>query len=447
MSTSLKPEATQALLVKVREANRRFAQQHAGDVAARQPVHTVYGGAHLFKADLAGKLGGIAIKFLREYLPDPETLSAALGLHENASRVHERIVEKLMREPVEDLRCDFEDGYGNRPDAEEDAHAREAALEMARGMAEQTLPPFIGIRIKSFSDELLPRAVRTLDLFVTTLLSASGGRLPANFVVTLPKVNLAEQVRTLAALLAMLEEANGLSRGALKLEIMIETPQAVIAPDGSVPLRALVSAADGRCVAAHFGTYDYTASLDITAAVQSMAHPACDFAKSVMQVALAGTGVALSDGATTRLPIAKHKAATGVPLTPVQFAENRAVVHAASRLHFEDVRRSLRDGFYQGWDLHPAQLVTRYAAVASFFLEGQDAASRRLQNFVEKAAQATLSGDAFDDAATGQGLLNFFLRGVNCGALTEADALATGLTLDELRGKSFVKLVAGRRAK
>jgi len=53
-------------------------------------------------------------------------------------------------------------------------------------------------------------------------------------------------------------------------------------------------------------------------------------------------------------------------------------------------------------------------------------------------------GTIFDDAATGQGLLNFFLRGVNCGALTEGEALATGLTLEELRGRSFVKILKAR---
>ena len=103
-------------------------------------------------------------------------------------------------------------------------------------------------------------------------------------------------------------------------------------------------------------------------------------------------------------------------------------------------------GFYQGWDLHPAQLPSRYAAVYGFFLEGLAAASDRLRNFVQKAAQATLVGDVFDDAATGQGLLNYFLRAMNCGAITEAEAVAmSGLTLDELRSRSFMKILKGRR--
>jgi len=67
-----------------------------------------------------------------------------------AYSVYNRVLEKLKREPVEDFRIDFEDGYGNRPDAEEDGHAESAALEVARGMQEGSLPPFIGIRIKPF---------------------------------------------------------------------------------------------------------------------------------------------------------------------------------------------------------------------------------------------------------------------------------------------------------
>jgi hypothetical protein len=198
-------------------------------------------------------------------------------------------------------------------------------------------------------------------------------------------------------------------------------------------------------VAAHFGTYDYTASCDITAMYQSMRHPACDFAKHMMKVAYAGTGIWLSDGATTIMPVAPHKAAKGAQLTPEQARENQRAVHAAWRLHADDVRHSLVNGYYQGWDLHPAQLPSRYGAVYGFFLDGLPAATERLKNFIGKAAQATLAGDVFDDAATGQGLLNFFLRGVSCGALTEQEALVTGVTLDELRSRSFLKILENRR--
>jgi hypothetical protein len=156
----------------------------------------------------------------------------------------------------------------------------------------------------------------------------------------------------------------------------------------------------------------------------------------------AGTGVQLSDGATNIMPVAPHKGT----LSDAQKAENRAAVFAAWKLHADDIRHSLVNGFYQGWDLHPAQLPTRYGSVYAFFLEGLAPASERLKNFVEKAAQATLVGDVFDDAATGQGLLNFFLRGIACGAVTESEALATGLSLEEIRTRSFVKILDGRRA-
>jgi hypothetical protein len=198
-------------------------------------------------------------------------------------------------------------------------------------------------------------------------------------------------------------------------------------------------------VGAHFGTYDYTAGCNITAAYQVMDHPACDFARHMMQIAFAGTGINLSDGATNVMPVAPHRAAAGESLTVEQVAENRTTVHRAWKLHYDHTRHSLMNAYYQGWDLHPAQLPTRYAAVYAFFLEGLEPATVRLKNFIEKAAQATLVGDVFDDAATGQGLLNYFLRAINCGAITEQEALVTGLTLDELRGRSFVKILNNRR--
>jgi len=165
-----------------------------------------------------------------------------------------------------------------------------------------------------------------------------------------------------------------------------------------------------------------------------------------MQVAFGGTGLWLSDGATNIMPVAPHRAAEGAELTPEQVAENRATVFRAWRLHYDHIHHSLVNAYYQGWDLHPAQLPTRYAAIYAFFLDSLEAASERLRNFVEKAAKATLVGDVFDDAATGQGLLNYFLRAINCGAITEQEALTlSSLTLQELRSGSFVKILKGRQ--
>lgn len=442
--TSLTPQSVQDAMSRLRTANLAFARRYPGESDRRQPVHTVYGGAHLFRSDAAAKLGSLALRALEEYAPEPADLARAIDLPEGlASTVHSRIAEKLRREPVEDFRADFEDGYGNRPDAEEDGHAEAVAREMAAGLAAGTLPPFIGIRIKPFTEELRERSVRTLDVLLTVLTRETGGRLPDNFVVTLPKVTIPEQVAALADVFDLLEPALALPAGSLRLEIMIETPQSILDETGQSNLPLLADAARGRCVAAHFGTYDYTASCNITAAYQAMDHPVCDFAKHMMQVAFAGTGLWISDGATNVLPVPLHR---GPGLAPDQLEENRAAVHAAWKLHARHVRHSLTGGFYQGWDLHPAQLVTRYATVFAFFLEGLDAASERLRNFVEKAARATLVGEVFDDAATGQGLLNYFLRAVNCGAIPEEEALErSGLTLEELRGRSFVKILKNRR--
>jgi len=433
-------------LARLADANRAFAKAYPGDRTDRQPVHTVYGGAHLFTAALARKLGDAALASLDEHAPDAAALAAVLDLPPAlAAAIHERIVEKLQREPVEDLRLDFEDGYGNRPDGEEDAHAVGAAEQMADGWRRGVLPPFTGIRIKPLTDELQARSVRTLDLFLGTLATRTGGALPPNFAVTVPKVTVPQQVTALVATLAGLERRLGLP-GAIPIELMIETPQSLFGPHGEIALPALVAAADGRCRGAHFGIYDFTASLNITAIHQSPSHPACGFARQAMQVALAGTGITLSDGSTNVMPVGPHvRVPDGPALSTRQVAENRHAVHHAWKVHYQDVRSSLRQGFYQGWDLHPAQLPSRYAAVFAFFLEACDEATARLRNFLARAAQATRIGAVFDDAATGQGLLAFFLRGVGCGALTEAEARAGGLTLEELQGRSFARILAARR--
>jgi hypothetical protein len=476
--TSLGPEATRDILDRLRAANQAFMEVTPGESAERQPVHTVYGGAQLFKSDTTQKMGTIGVRALKEHAPNAVTFAKALDLPGAAAlpddlaaitaleaqvrqdsraaqvvnqpawmavTIYDRVLEKLGREGVEDFRIDFEDGYGNRPDAEEDAQAVIAAEEVAKGLREGTLSPFIGIRIKPFTEELRERSVRTLDIFLTALIKATGGKLPPNFVITHPKLQIVEHVSALVELLELLEAKLGLIAGALKIELMVETPQSIFNDRGEVSLPILVRAAKGRCTGAHFGTYDYTAGVNITALHQRMDHPACDFARHAMQVALAGTGVFLSDGATNVMPVPPHRVVDGQPLTLDQIAENRVVVHRAWKLHYDHCQHSLINAYYQGWDLHPAQLATRYAAVYAFFLQGLPAASARLKNFIEKAAQATLVGDVFDDAATGQGLLNFFLRGINCGAIKEEEALITGLTLDELRGRSFVKILNSRR--
>ena len=443
--TSLSEKKLQKAVGRVRRAQARFTERYPGDSGARQPVHTVYGGAHLFASHTARKLGDLALRALEAYAPDAAAFAEAIGVpRELAPKVYDHVRDKLRREPVEDFRIDFEDGYGNRPDDEEDGHAVAAAKQVAAGIVAGTLPSFLGIRVKPLSGELAMRSLRTLDVFLTELLTTTNGTLPPNFVVTLPKIQSRTDVDVLVETFEQLEDRLDIEVGALRVEFMVETTQSIFDPQGRSVLPRLHRAAGSRLTGAHFGTYDYTANCDITAAQQRMRHPACDFAKHMMKIAFAGTGVMLSDGATNIMPVAPHR---GPELTDEQQRANRAAVFAAWRLGADDIRHSLIHGFYQGWDLHPAQLPIRYGAVYAFFLEGLAPASERLRNFVDKAAQATLVGDVFDDAATGQGLLNYFLRGIACGAVTEQEALATGLSLDEIRSKSFVKIMAARRAK
>jgi citrate lyase beta subunit len=455
-------------------ANRAFMRKYPGDRAARQPVHTVYGGAHLYRAGTTHKLGELALASMDAYGKDALEFGSGVGFvpggdlaralerfHADPDRepeglrrrhpdawlaitVHERVRKKLEREPVEDFRIDFEDGFGARPDAEEDQAAVAAAREVARGMREKTLPPFIGIRIKSLGEEWKHRSTRTLETFLGTLLAETSGKLPDNFVITLPKVTIPEQPRALVRAFELLEDRHGLAPGTLRLELMIEVTQALLGADGRSPLPGFLAACEGRCTAAHFGTYDYTASCNVTASCQIMDHPLCDLAKGMMMLAYAGSGVFLSDGSTNVLPVGPHR---GSALSAAEFDENRAAVHAAWRLSHRHIRHSLEGGFYQGWDLHPAQLPVRYATCYAFFLYGFAQAAERLRNFVEKAAQATLVGEVFDDAATGQGLLNFFLRALNSGAIDATDIAQTGLGPEELELRSFAKILSARRAR
>jgi hypothetical protein len=257
-------------------------------------------------------------------------------------------------------------------------------------------------------------------------------------------VTLPEQARTLSFLLGLLEREHHLEAGTLRIEIMIEAPQALLGADGRSTLAELVDACEGRCVGAHLGTYDFTASCHVTAAYQTMDHPLCDLARGLMVLAYAGRGIALSDGATNIMPVGPHRGDPG-RLGEAQVAENRAAVHRAWQLAHRNIRHSLRCGFYQGWDLHPAQLPVRYGACFAFFLEGFAQAAERLRSFVDRAAQATLVGDVFDDAATGQGLLNYFLRALNCGAIDPEELAATGLAREEIDLRSFAKILEARR--
>jgi hypothetical protein len=376
------------------QANARFARQYPGDSPHRQPVHTVYGGAQLYKASTTERLGQLALASMHEYGADPFTFATGVGfvdasrlqntdlpaLQESFARdaealrrthpevwlaltVFDRVKSKLKKEAVEDFRIDFEDGFGARPDAEEDAAAVAAAKELALAMSQGSAPPFIGIRVKSFGEEWKFRGARTLELFLDTLLAQTSGRLPPNFVVTLPKVTVKEQPETLVRLMELLEQRHQLPPMTLKMELMIELTQSLLGLSGVSPLGAFLEACAGRCVGAHLGTYDFTASCNITAAYQSMDHPMCDLAKGLMLLAYAGTGVFLSDGATNVMPVGPHRGT----LTQAQRSENVRAVHSAWQLAHRHVRHSLKSGFYQDGICIPPNYRCATRRVTPFF--------------------------------------------------------------------------------
>jgi len=473
MKSILDQNKTSGILKQLAGANRSFEENYPGKSLRRQPVQTFYEGAHLFKADSAKNFAQLANKSLTDFAPDFVSFANALGLKDveslpdnNAAidallteiqnngidpknsavwlawRVYVQVKKKLEREAIEDFRLDYEDGFGIHPDEKEDAVAVQGAKEVADGMKQNILPPFIGIRIKPFNSEFVERSVRTLNIFVSTLLEETGGVLPDNFVVTLPKVEIPEQAAALVKVFEVLEADSVLNSGELKMEIMIETTQSVFNADGEVTARKIANAAGHRCVGAHFGTYDYTASCDLIAAYQTMDNEVCDFARQVMKVAFGGSGIFLSDGATNIIPLAPHH---GENLSALQNSENLENVHRSWKLSYGHIRHSLANAFYQGWDLHPAQLPVRYAANAAFFLEQLQVSTGRLRNLVEQASSATVSGDVFDDAATGQGLLNYFFRALNSGAIDPEDVESAGVSVEEVQAGSFRNIVEARR--
>ncbi|UWX96866.1 aldolase [Arthrobacter zhaoxinii] len=391
------------------DTDRLLAAAYPGDDGSRQPVSTVYIPADRCVPALPGSWGEDALAALAAYGSLAE-LADRLGLDPDVAGAVVPLVEaKLRTEPIEDLRLDFEDGYGSRPDDEEDGHARQAAAAVAEAVADGTAPPFVGIRFKSFEAGTRARGVRTLDLFLAGLLAA--GPLPDGLVLTLPKVSTVEQVEAMVYVCELLEDAHGLPEGRLRFEVQVETPQLILAANGTVPAAQLIHRGRGRVSALHYGTYDYSDAVQIAAPYQSMEHPAADYAKAVMQVAAAGTGVRLSDGSTNILPLG----------TPDE-------IRSAWQLHARLVRRSLERGFYQGWDLHPAQLPTRFLATYAFYREGFDAAAARLRNYVQKRG-----GSVLDEPATARALARFVRRGLLCGALTETEITQeTGLTGVEL---------------
>ena len=402
---------------RLKEADAALERDYPGERAGRQPVHTVYVPADRVEPGLLATYGNTAQMSIVEY--GAEFLDVVDGDEDLVGRV----LAKLEREPIEDLRIDFEDGYGVRSDDEEDQAARDAASVLAQWVGERTAPPFTGIRFKSLEPATRARGLRTLAVFLESL--TGSGKLPAGFVVTLPKVTSVDQVEAMTVAAECLEKDLELTSGSLRFELQVETPRAVLGSDGTAPVARMIHASSGRCAGLHYGTYDYSADLGIAPAQQSLEHPAADHAKAVIQAAVAGTGVRISDGSTNLLPVGDAEA-----------------MKAGWANHLRLVRRSLERGFYQGWDLHPAQLPTRYAATFAFFRSGLASAGKRLLDQARKGDSAVL-----DEPATVRALAAFLLRGLDCGAFTDGEVATTSGTnvnrLAELAGRPTEKRKAG----
>lgn len=449
-----------------KRSQRESETEGPADALRRSPVHVVYGGADRFTSDTPLKLGRLAVASIRAYAPNFIAFANAMHLRgsehlpsfpkaikqleaelkESADKmrhrehaawfawtVYQKTIGKLKTDAIEDFRIDFEDGYGFRSNDEEDGHAISASDELAKLINKGKNTSATGFRIKSLAPETHERSIRTLDLFLTNFKQKITVEFPADLVVTLPKVTNAKQVKDLCKRLGSFEKKNRLERNNIGVELMIETPESLIDGKGRVPVRGLVDAAKGRCRSVHFGAFDYTSALGISASHQDIRNPACSFARQIIQTALAGTNVRLSDSVTTEIPVPKHR---NEDLTQEQKAENRRIVHAAWHRHFNNVTSSMIEGFYQSWDLHPNQLPARYAAVFAFFLTEMDSQAARLRGYIEKATKATLTGNTFDDAASVNGLMNFFSRGVACGTFSDLEVqTATGMPLAELTAR------------
>jgi citrate lyase beta subunit len=396
--------------------DRMLQQNYPGDDGSRQPVHTVYVPADRFSPSFCADWGAQALASADAH-GGLARLGSLLGQDAGlAESLASRVQAKLETEPIEDLRLDFEDGYGDRGDDAEDAAAAAAAEAVAAAVAAGSAPPFIGIRFKCFEAPTRARGLRTLDLFVSGL--AATGELPRGLVLTLPKVTTVAQVQAMDFAVSRLEEVHSLPAGRLRFEVQVETPQLILGPEGTSPVAQLAHAVPGRISGLHYGTYDYSASLQISAEYQSMEHPVADFAKEVMQLAVAGTGIRLSDGSTNIIPVGDD-------------------VENAWRLHGRLVRRSLERGYYQGWDLHPAQLPSRFAATYAFYRQGLPAAAARLRNYVLHT-----EGGVLDEPATARALAAFILRGVQCGAVDAEDVQAlAGVGIPQLTALAHPRLV------
>lgn len=391
---------------RLRSVDSELAQRYPGDRAG-QPIHTVYVSAADATPELPKEWGANAIELAGKHSDVLTELVSEEALT--------RTLNALRWRPVQDLRLDFEDGYGTRGDEVEDRDALHAGAVLAALPAEVVSR---GIRMKGLTTLEWERAVRTLE---KVLEGASG--VPDGFVFTIPKIRSADQAEAAVLLCQAIESAHGLPEGALKFELQIESPQAVIAADGTATVAQAIHRSAGRCTGLHYGTYDYSAACGIAPQFQSLEHPVADHAKAVMQAAAAQTGVWVCDGSTQVLPIGTD-----------------AEVRTALARHYRLVTRSLERGYYQGWDMGAGHLATRWLATFAFYRTALGVAAPRIGRYLDRQGGAVV-----DEPATAQALATVVLRGLDCGAFgpDEVTALvpaATVTVLHQLRERKMPSL-------
>jgi citrate lyase beta subunit len=346
--------------------------RYSGRPHERAPIHTLYVPADLFGPGVLREYGRLVRRTVTEHGPLPFDAD-----------VNDRVLAKLEREPVEDLRIDFEDGYGRRDDDEEDA----AATSTATALRDGAQPPFFGLRCKSLQESTRRRAVRTLDLFLGAL-----GPPPPGFVITLPKVSAVAQVEAMVDLCERLEAAHDLAEGTLRFELEIETASAVLGPDGVATVAVLVRASAGRCVGLRY-------AMGVTVGPSDRDHPTGDYTRAVLQLTATGAGVRLSDGPISVLPVGDTEE-----------------VRTAWDLHAYLVRRSLERGYFQGADVHPAQLPTRFGATFAYLR----AAAPTMVDQLDRVLTRNKGGSG-PEPSRARALAAFLLRGLDCGALDGSD--------------------------
>ncbi|MBX3169678.1 MAG: hypothetical protein KF760_19905 [Candidatus Eremiobacteraeota bacterium] len=345
-----------------------------------QPAYVLYGGAQLFSAETHDKMLGLARRWLKEYAWLNDTTK--------------KRVEKRLAQPLDDLRIDFEDGYGRRPDEEEDAHA----LKVAQALPQVHEPRRCGIRIKPVTRRFAARGLRTLEIALQNLTVW-----PRGFCVTLPKLEEPAQVRFVIQELERIEKG----RPPLPLELMIESPA------GLRRVHELVQAAGERGRGVHFGPFDFLASCGIGHG--DLLHPVNRQARAQLLLAVSGTGLELADGPTTLLPLPPHKQPAGP-----QIAENQKSVRLAWEFHRDQVLATREQGYFQSWLLHPAQLVSHTAALLQENEKALPGALERLTAYWRGRGQARASGGDFDDRATARQWTRIVAQAVELGLMDES---------------------------